>query len=449
MASAFPRFLTLPSITRRLARDFQRLKAHREQRETQGGFTPAEEGLLDAYEFTVKRAFEEAGLQAKVIYEDIGEILGVGSDMVQDYFEHLNEEYPNADCNQEKPMVIRLNLGYIIEKEVAQACKDYVIPIRHLDICPNLATTTIPPNTPILPLSEPTKPLISPLPDSLSVSEDSTEESKQGQYDAICPYSGLYQTLVESQGGVMASVLTASSVDGERFPEKWEFLLSNEVKYDFYILKSSPNPCKCYLEQGCNGEYCTCAGQLRQNIISNGPKTLISLPNKGYFHLQACTSACHCLKSACSLHLFTYNLRQSRTILACIAPKHWSLFAFDPIQPGEFVLEVTGEVRGEAEHVAKQGFFDPLLCLKPSLYLKTLEKGSLARFLTHSCEANLSVLRVTPGTAWLQTRLLLFSNRAISCKEELTVNFDQLLNLPFQIRCECGAQTCRGQIGPI
>lgn len=446
MTSAFPRFLTLPSITHRLTRDFQRLQTHREHREIQGKLTPEEEGILDAYEFCVKRAFEEAGLQAKVIYEDIGEVLGVGRDIVEGYFEHLNEENPAETADfTEKPMLIRLNLGDIIEKEVEEACKDYEVPIKHLEICSNLAISSIPPNAPIFPPSEPTKPLISPLPDSLSVSEASTEESKSGQFEAICPYSGLYQTLVEAQAGVMVSVLTTSSVDGERFPEKWEFLLYNEVKYPPYLGKSKANPCKCYFEQGCNGEYCTCAGQLWSNLTPNG----LILPNKGYFQLQTCTSACHCSKSTCCLHLFTYNLRQSRTILACIAPKHWSLFAFDPIQPGEFVLEVTGEVRGEAEHVSKQGFFDPLLCLKPSLYLKTRAKGSLARFLTHSCEGNLSVLRVTPGVAWLETRLLLFSNRVISSKEELTVNFDQLLNLPFQIGCNCGAQTCRGQIGPL
>lgn len=394
-----------------------------------------DEGVLDSYEFAVKRAFEEAGMRAKSVFEDLGDILGVGTGRVEGYFEYLKEEIDwEKDLNEGKSLLITLNLGEIIESEVATTCKDLTFPLKSPAICTNLPQTCIP-SCPALPS------------DSSSASEDSTAESK-GLWESIWPNSGLYQTLIPSPSGVFISVLTANRGIGERFPEKWAFLLKNEVNFPTpYVNSGKQKQCKCRFGR-CSSDFCPCAGQLSSQLTHNEGKLQLNLPSSGYFHIQACTSSCHCVKSACCLHFLTKSTQQSRSVLTCIAPKHWALFSFDAIAACELVLEVTGEVVGEAEHVGKQGYFEPLLSLEPPLYLRTRQKGSLARFLTHSCGPNLSVLRVTPGVAWLETRLLLYSNRPIASQEELTVNFDQLLNLPFRIRCECGSPACQGEIGP-
>lgn len=391
--------------------------------------------MLDSYEFAVKRAFEEAGNRAKLLFQDLADVLGVRNGRVERYFEYLKEDFDwEKDRNEEKPLVITLHLGEIIEQEVSEACKSLVFPLKSPEICTNLPQISISPS-PALPS------------DSCSASEDSTAESK-GQREAIWPYSDLYQTLIPSQNGTFISVLTMNRGYGERFPEKWEFLLSNEVHFPApYIAAGKEKSCKCRFE-GCNSSYCPCAWQLSSQMTQNSGKFQLNLPSTGYFHLQTCTSSCHCFKSACSLH-FLDQRSQSRTVLTCVGSQHWTLLSFEGVEACECVLEVTGEVVGEAEQRGELGYFHPLLSLQPPLYLRTRRKGSLARFLTHSCDPNLSVLRVTPGADWLKTRLLLFSNRPIGSQEELTVNFDQLLNLPFRIRCECGSQACQGAIGPF
>lgn len=78
--------------------------------------------------------------------------------------------------------------------------------------------------------------------------------------------------------------------------------------------------------------------------------------------------------------------------------------------------------------------------------LDATEKGSIARFVNHSCEPNCRMVKwVVQG----KPRMALFADRDIMTGEELTYdyNFD-----PFSAKnvqeCRCGARSCRGILGP-
>ncbi|KAK3068333.1 hypothetical protein LTR53_014182 [Teratosphaeriaceae sp. CCFEE 6253] len=117
--------------------------------------------------------------------------------------------------------------------------------------------------------------------------------------------------------------------------------------------------------------------------------------------------------------------------------------------PGEIIMEYTGEIvsEGECQRRMREDYKD-----KQCYYLMELErgliidgtKGSMARFINHSCEPNCEVRMVkVNGTP----RMGVFAGeRGVATGEELTYdyNFDNFGE--SQQKCFCGAPTCRGYL---
>lgn len=79
--------------------------------------------------------------------------------------------------------------------------------------------------------------------------------------------------------------------------------------------------------------------------------------------------------------------------------------------------------------------------------LDATEKGSIARFVNHSCDPNCRMVKWIVGG---KPRMALFAgDRAIMTGEELTYdyNFDPFSSKNVQ-ECRCGAENCRGILGP-
>lgn len=115
--------------------------------------------------------------------------------------------------------------------------------------------------------------------------------------------------------------------------------------------------------------------------------------------------------------------------------------------PGQIIMEYTGEIvsEGECQRRMREEYAD-----KQCYYLMELERGliidgtrgSMARFINHSCEPNCEVRMVKVGGV---PRMGVFAGEAGICTgEELTYdyNFDNF-GKNRQV-CHCGAQTCRG-----
>mmetsp|Transcript_30276 Transcript_30276/g.78320 ORF Transcript_30276/g.78320 Transcript_30276/m.78320 type:complete len:91 (-) Transcript_30276:2492-2764(-) len=70
--------------------------------------------------------------------------------------------------------------------------------------------------------------------------------------------------------------------------------------------------------------------------------------------------------------------------------------------------------------------------------------GNVARFISHSCEPNLSLQQVVvEEDEEKYFHLAFFSVREISPQEELTINYN-LKSPGGHQACNCGAQSCRG-----
>ncbi|KAI9740134.1 MAG: hypothetical protein M1818_004885 [Claussenomyces sp. TS43310] len=122
-------------------------------------------------------------------------------------------------------------------------------------------------------------------------------------------------------------------------------------------------------------------------------------------------------------------------------------------EPNQIITEYTGEIITEAEcdrrmnEEYKDNDCYYLMSFDQNTILDATEKGSIARFVNHSCEPNCRMVKWVVGG---KPRMALFAGeRPIMTGEELTYdyNFD-----PFSAKnvqeCRCGSANCRGILGP-
>ncbi|KAI9833307.1 MAG: hypothetical protein M1819_003702 [Sarea resinae] len=121
-------------------------------------------------------------------------------------------------------------------------------------------------------------------------------------------------------------------------------------------------------------------------------------------------------------------------------------------EPNQIIVEYAGEIitQEECEKRMKKEYKNNecyYLMLFDQNMIIDATRGSIARFVNHSCEPNCSMVKWTVAG---RPRMALFAGeRGIMTGEELTYdyNFD-----PFSIKnvqeCRCGAPTCRGVLGP-
>ncbi|KAL1963758.1 hypothetical protein VTN77DRAFT_7824 [Rasamsonia byssochlamydoides] len=121
-------------------------------------------------------------------------------------------------------------------------------------------------------------------------------------------------------------------------------------------------------------------------------------------------------------------------------------------EPNQIIVEYTGEIITQKEcerrmkTVYKNNECYYLMYFDQNMIIDAT-RGSIARFVNHSCEPN---CRMEKWTVAGKPRMALFAGeRGIMTGEELTYdyNFDPFSSKNVQ-ECRCGAPTCRGVLGP-
>ncbi|EXJ62182.1 histone-lysine N-methyltransferase ASH1L [Cladophialophora yegresii CBS 114405] len=120
--------------------------------------------------------------------------------------------------------------------------------------------------------------------------------------------------------------------------------------------------------------------------------------------------------------------------------------------PNQIIVEYTGEIitQEECEHRMRKMYKNNecyYLMLFDQNMIIDATRGSIARFVNHSCEPN---CRMEKWTVNGKPRMALFAGeRGIMTGEELTYdyNFDPYSQKNVQ-ECRCGAEKCRGVLGP-
>lgn len=121
-------------------------------------------------------------------------------------------------------------------------------------------------------------------------------------------------------------------------------------------------------------------------------------------------------------------------------------------EPNQIIVEYTGEIitQEECESRMRERYKDNecyYLMLFDQNMIIDATRGSIARFVNHSCEPN---CRMEKWTVDGKPRMALFAGEAgIETGEELTYdyNFDPFSQKNVQ-ECRCGSERCRGVLGP-
>ncbi|KAL6712579.1 hypothetical protein ACN47E_000456 [Coniothyrium glycines] len=123
-----------------------------------------------------------------------------------------------------------------------------------------------------------------------------------------------------------------------------------------------------------------------------------------------------------------------------------------PFQPHQIIVEYAGEIitQQECERRMKQVYRKDKCYYLMSFDNKMIidaTRGTIARFVNHSCEPNCEMIKWTVNG---EPRMALFAgSKGVMTGEELTYdyNFDPFSQKNIQI-CRCGTASCRGVLGP-
>eukprot|EP01031_Cornospumella_fuschlensis_P006331 gene6331-7873_t len=125
--------------------------------------------------------------------------------------------------------------------------------------------------------------------------------------------------------------------------------------------------------------------------------------------------------------------------------KGFGLFAKEPIPSGSFVIEFLGEIINHEEYVSRlqdvSGQRMYVLALKSKTYIDCRKKGSIARFINHSCEPN---CRLEVWNVNNHLKIGAFCLKDIAMDEELSFDYQWDPSDFPPTRCLCGTLRCRG-----
>ncbi|GFQ08742.1 histone-lysine n-methyltransferase ashh1 [Phtheirospermum japonicum] len=124
----------------------------------------------------------------------------------------------------------------------------------------------------------------------------------------------------------------------------------------------------------------------------------------------------------------------------------WGLLADQQIKAGQFIIEYCGEVissekaKQRSHSYEAQGLIDAyIISLNANLFIDATKKGSLARFINHSCQPNCETRK---WTVLGETRVGIFAKEDIAIGIELGYDYNFEWYGGATVRCLCGAANC-------
>ena len=132
------------------------------------------------------------------------------------------------------------------------------------------------------------------------------------------------------------------------------------------------------------------------------------------------------------------------------SPIHdWGLFALEPIEANDMVIEYIGEVvRQEIADMREQEYerrgigSSYMFRIDNDSIIDATYKGGLARFINHSCDPNCYAKIITMQG---DKKIVIYSKQSINLGEEITYDYKFPLE-DEKIPCLCGSAKCRGSL---
>ncbi|XP_061998453.1 uncharacterized protein LOC133715810 isoform X2 [Rosa rugosa] len=163
-----------------------------------------------------------------------------------------------------------------------------------------------------------------------------------------------------------------------------------------------------------------------------------------------------CTPGYCPCGVYCKNQRfqkceYAKTKLFKTEGRGWGLLANENIKAGQFIIEYCGEViswkeakkRSHAYEV--EGIRDAfIISLNASESIDATVKGSLARFINHSCQPNCETRK---WNVLGEIRVGIFAKQDILAGTELAYDYNFEWYGGVKVRCLCGAPSCSGFLG--
>ncbi|KAF6157847.1 hypothetical protein GIB67_003747, partial [Kingdonia uniflora] len=129
----------------------------------------------------------------------------------------------------------------------------------------------------------------------------------------------------------------------------------------------------------------------------------------------------------------------------------WGVLADESIKAGQFIIEYCGEViswkeaKRRSQAYENQGLKDAfIISLNGHESIDATKKGSLARFINHSCQPNCETRKLT---VLGEIRVGIFSKQDIPAGAELAYDYNFEWYGGAKVRCLCGAAGCSEFLG--
>ncbi|OMO81368.1 hypothetical protein CCACVL1_12443 [Corchorus capsularis] len=141
----------------------------------------------------------------------------------------------------------------------------------------------------------------------------------------------------------------------------------------------------------------------------------------------------------------------ARTTLFKTEGRGWGLLAAENLKAGQFIIEYCGEViswkeaKRRSQAYENHGLKDAyIISLNASESIDATKKGSLARFINHSCQPNCETRK---WTVLGEIRVGIFAKQDILIGSELAYDYNFEWYGGAKVRCLCGAPNCSGFLG--
>ncbi|VVA95521.1 unnamed protein product [Arabis nemorensis] len=220
--------------------------------------------------------------------------------------------------------------------------------------------------------------------------------------------------------------------EGDDLPQ-YEHIYQNDFSYRKHKKQKEEDIsiCECKFDFGDPDSAC---GERCLNVITNTECT------PGY-----CPCGVYCKNQKFQ------KCEYAKTKLIKSEGRGWGLVAVEEIKEGQFIIEYCGEViswkeaKRRAQTYETHGVKDAyIISLNASEAIDATKKGSLARFINHSCKPNCETRK---WNVLGEVRVGIFAKETISPRTELAYDYNFEWYGGAKVRCLCGAVACSGFLG--
>eukprot|EP00752_Nemacystus_decipiens_P006841 g6143.t1 len=197
------------------------------------------------------------------------------------------------------------------------------------------------------------------------------------------------------------------------------------------------------------------AGSGRGGARGSGPPTLKDVSRKDRMQRmdqRRMRRQGQTLMDAGLLNLDVLQSRRKKLRFGRSSVHAWGVFADEPIAAGDLVIEYRGEIIGNAvadkrekQYENMQIGSDYMFRLDEDTVVDATFKGSLARFINHSCDPSCTTRIIAVEGS---KKIVIYAERDIVMGEELSYDYKFPLEADESARvpCQCGSDKCRGFI---